>query len=167
MPKFIDPVFAKTSPKRSLSLKTSVLVVFGKTRLEIRAQVLLTSLLFPVFPLFWRPCCCWPFCCCWRHCCGCWHPCCFSSVTLLLLFLPCWCYCLWFPVLSDAVASFLVLLSSGIFTYILLGLPVFAKRSQTWTGLLDTERVNRKSKAYSRVEQFTRPTECPHNFGEW
>ncbi len=44
---------------------------------------------------------------------------------------------------------------------IVLGLPVFAKRSQTWTGLLDAERVNRKSKAYSRVEQFTRPAECP------
>jgi len=29
------------------------------------------------------------------------------------------------------------------------------------TGLLNAERVNRKSKVYSRVEQFTRPTECP------
>ena len=44
----------------------------------------------------------------------------------------------------------------------LLGLPVFAKHSQTWTGLLDAERINRKSKVYSRVEQFTRPKECPH-----
>jgi hypothetical protein len=48
-----------------------------------------------------------------------------------------------------------------LYTCILLGLPVFAKRSQTWTGLLNAERVNRKSKVYSRVEQFTRPTECP------
>jgi hypothetical protein len=40
-------------------------------------------------------------------------------------------------------------------------LPVFAKRSQTWTRLLDAERVTRKSKAYSQVEQFTKPTECP------
>ncbi len=29
------------------------------------------------------------------------------------------------------------------------------------TGLLNAERVNRKSKVYSRVKQFTRPTECP------
>jgi hypothetical protein len=29
------------------------------------------------------------------------------------------------------------------------------------TGLLNAECVNRKSKVYSRVEQFTRPTECP------
>jgi hypothetical protein len=29
------------------------------------------------------------------------------------------------------------------------------------TGLLNAERVNWKSKVYSRVEQFTRPTECP------
>ncbi len=43
------------------------------------------------------------------------------------------------------------------FYYILLGLPVFAKRSQTWTGLLDAERINRKSKTYWRVDQFTNP----------
>jgi hypothetical protein len=62
--------------------------------------------------------------------------------------------------LSFAFVS-LALLLLNIYIYILLGLPVFAKRSQTWTGLLNAERVNRKSKVYSRVEQFTRPTECP------
>ncbi len=55
----------------------------------------------------------------------------------------------------------------GISFEALLGLPVFAKRSQTWTGLLDAERINRKRKTYSRVVQFTNPTECPHNLGEW
>ena len=35
---------------------------------------------------------------------------------------------------------------------ILLGLPVFSKRSQTWTGLLDAERINRKSKATRESE---------------
>ncbi len=45
-------------------------------------MVLLMSLLFPVFPLFWHPCCCWLFCCCWRHCCGWCHPCYFCVVMM-------------------------------------------------------------------------------------